>query len=193
MKVKVGQLRQVIREEVQRIHEMKTIPVVVTSISQADVSAWDEAARTLKLKSFLKFVPGANGVDVVFQGWGTPARAKREGEKMVKKLQKAVGTVSASRAAEKPVDDAKIYKVLSHAFTYTMGPEDVSTISYQLMKNGVRMHDDRMDAGIGASELAQFGVTPRQLADWLGSHGARPDKPKRRTTAQRAASRPYYD
>jgi hypothetical protein len=181
MKIRAGQLRRVIKEEVQRLVEAKPMAVMAT-IPQADVSKWDEAAKAMNVKSFLKFVPSEGGIDVVYQGYGTPSETKRRAEVLGRKLQKAVGKTAAS---EKPVDDQKVYDLLTFAFTSTVGPDDVKYIRYQPLKNAVRMVDydgmlGNMDAGVGASDLARYGLTPRQLADWLASHGARPMKAQRR-------------
>lgn len=182
MRVKVGQLRQVIKEEIQRLAEAGKPAAVVATIQQADVSKWDEAAKAMKIKSMLKFVPSAGGVDVVYQGYGTPSETKRRAEVLGRKLQKAVGKTAAT---EQPVDDQKVYDLLSFAFTSKIEPDDVKYIRFQPLKNAVRMVDydgmlGNMDAGVGASDLARHGLTPRQLGDWLAAHGARPMKPQRR-------------
>jgi hypothetical protein len=182
MKLNLGQLRQVIREELTRVTEAAKPTAVIATIQPGDQSKWDEALRAMKLKSMVKFVPSAGGVDVVFQGYGTPGETKRRAEVLGRKLQKVV---SKTAATEAPVDDAVVYKLLTMAFTSTVGPDDVKYIRFQPLKNAVRMVDydgmlGNMDAGVGASDLAHFGITARQLADWLAAHGARPMKPQRR-------------
>ena len=183
MKVKLGQLRQLVKEEMSRLHEAGKPTAVIASIPQGDVSKWDEAAKTLKVKSFIKFVPGASGVDVVYQGYGTPGAVKKQAESMGKKLQKMVGKVGAS---DKPVDDAKVLDLLSNVFTSTVTADDVPYIRFQQMKDAVRMIDadgmlGNMQTGASSRELASAGLNARQLADWLASHGARAMKPQRRT------------
>lgn len=188
MKVRVGQLRQVIKEELARLHEARPKPplVLIDTITSSQVPVWDEAARQLKVKSFIKFVPGHGGeMNVMYQGYGTPGEAKRQAESMGKKLAKAASKVLGARAAEKPVDDAQVYKLLSFAFTSTIAPDDVQYIRYQVLKNAVRMVDydgmlGNMDAGVGMDDLSRHGLSPRQLGDWLAAHGAREMKPQRR-------------
>lgn len=181
MKVRLGQLRQVIREQLQHLTEARPTAVVAT-VPQGDVSRWEDAAREMKLKSMLKFVPGAHGVDVVYMGYGTPSETKKRAGVLGRKLQKLVGKVTAT---EQPVDDQKVYDLLKFAFTSTIAPEDVQYIRYMPLKNAVRMTDydgmlGNMDAGVGMSDLSRYGLTPRQLGDWLAAHGARPMKKQRR-------------
>lgn len=188
MKVKLGQLRQLVKEEMSRLHEAGKKPALVpiADILSSQVPVWDEAARSLKLKSFIKFVPGHGGeVTVMYQGYGTDAAARKQATSMGKKLTKAAEKTLAGRAAEKPVDDQKVYDLLTFAFTSTVSPEDVQYIRFQPLKNAVRMVDydgmlGNMDAGVSANDLARYGLNPRQLADWLAAHGARAMKPQKR-------------
>ena len=187
MRLTESQLRavinQVIREEAAHLHEAGKPTAIVATVPQADVSKWDEAAKAMKIKSSLKFVPGANGVDIVFQGYGTPSETKKRAEVWGRKLQKMIGNTTSS---EQPVDDAKVLALLSNVFTSTVTAEDVPLIRFQQMKDAVRMIDvdgmlGNMQTAASSRELASAGLNARQLADWLGSPGARAMKPQRRT------------
>lgn len=180
MKVKLGQLRQVIRE---CLTEAARPTVVVGTISKADVSKWDEVAKQLRVKSDIRFEPlGPDTVTVTYKGYGTEGQAMKRAGVLGRKMQKLVDKMAGS---EKPVDDQRVYDLLKFAFTSTIAPEDVQYIRYMPMKNAVRMTDydgmlGNMDAGVGMDDLSRYGLTPRQLGDWLAAHGARPMKQQRR-------------
>jgi hypothetical protein len=86
---------------------------------------------------------------------------------------------------DKKIQDNKFYELLSMAFTVTIEPQDVQHIKFKPLKNAVQMVDaggmlGNVDAGVSARELAEYGITVRELGDWLAAHGAKLMKPQRR-------------